>query len=288
MDDREKGYFRIESQGTVKEARGCRDGIPAFFMQLITADVSSQVESYSDLAELEEAAYAAGIQAGEHEARMWSILAQIRDRALWRLASNPSETFKDYLAGWLLEFYHRLPAGRSSPYSLRHALKVLGLHRRLVGGLGLAEELVLTAKPDVLDNLTRAIGSWDTKSGELKGITPRAREVLDVEYPGLPVEEQVRQVVERVANMPRHGEAIDYIKSTFGPQSDSERVVEWVVYDGDQPRLGASVKEIVDGQVVESIWYAQGVREDGTDDIWPGWLVQELADKLRATLMPPG
>lgn len=256
-------------------------------VQLVsTTTDQGQVETYADLAALEDAAFDAGLAAGQHEARMWAILADIRDRELWRLASSPSETFKDYLAGWLLEFYQRLPAGRSSPYSLRHALKVLGLHRRLVGGLGLPEELILTAKPDVLDTLARAIGVWDSKNGALKKLAPGSQVALDNAYPGLPVEDQVRQVVEHVANMPRHGEALDYIKETFGPRSDAPQVVEWHITDGDQPMLAASVKELVNGQVTASFWFSQGVHADGSEDVWPGWLIELLARQLKATLMP--
>jgi hypothetical protein len=184
------------------------------------------------LQQLEEASYNAALEAGDAEVIMWQALADIRDTELWK--STGLDTFKDYLSSWILEVYQRAKStGRNSPISLRQAQKMLGLHRRLVSGLGMEAEEVFTANADVMDTFTRTIGDWDTKTGAVKYVPPLVQDALDKRFPDCERTAQIKLAAEEVANIPRHGEAIDYIKKTYGPPANITNVYEWIMEVGE-------------------------------------------------------
>ena len=209
------------------------------------------------LQELEEASYNAALEAGDAEVIMWQALADIRDTGLWQ--SSGQDTFKNYLSSWTLEVYQRAKStGRNSPISLRQVQKMLGLHRRLVSGLGMEAEEVFTANVDVMDTFTRAMGDWDTKTGAVKYVPPLVQGVLDKKFPDFERTTQIKLAAEEIASIPRHGEAIAMIKAIYGPQTGATSVYEWVVEAGNDV-CTLKCKEVdvdaLTGEVKSETWH---------------------------------
>jgi hypothetical protein len=209
------------------------------------------------LQQLEEASYTAALEAGDAEVIMWQALADIRDTGLWQ--GSGLATFKDYLSSWTLEVYQRARlSGRNSPISLRQVQKMLGLHRRLVAGLGMEAEEVFTANADVMDTFTRTIGDWDTKTGAVKYVPPLVQDALDQKFPDLERSAQIKAAAEEVAHIPRHGEAIDFIKKAYGPPTNTAYVYEWVMeVTGEACTLKCKESAVAEasGEVEAETWH---------------------------------
>jgi hypothetical protein len=211
------------------------------------------------LQELEEASYNAALEAGDAEVIMWQALADIRDTGLWQ--GSGQDTFKDYLSSWTLEVYQRAKSsGRNSPISLRQVQKMLGLHRRLVSGLGMEAEEVFTANADVMDTFTRAMGDWDTKTGAVKYVPPLVQEALDKKFPDLERTAQIKAAAEEIAAIPRHGEAIATIKATYGPPNEATHVHEWIMEVSEHGEICTlkckeSEVDVASGEIKTENWH---------------------------------
>lgn len=249
----------------------------------VETDSTTGLLSAEDLAghtlyELEEYSYTYALNAHDAEAKLWEVLAYIRDNDLWKSSTEQGFTFTDYMLEWIHEAAQR----GATPFSVSYMQKRLASHRRLVAWAGADANTVLAAPLNVVAKLMGTISeTWDYKTGEPLQLNPVALAAMDKEFPGETVEAKIAKTAEMLATM-KPKEALGYIKDNLSvPPAQQKTSLEFVVKtDPDVPEIWAHLVTINDkAEVTGDEWFSSVHAKP-----WPQSIKDALLKKLSGTV----